>query len=92
MDSVKRKGYTTKNDMNPALCDELALTWIKGIAEKVFEHKVPKDLIINLDQTPLRFTSPSKAPFTEKGSETFPIVKLDDKGQIIATFIVTLSG
>ena len=61
--------------MNPALCDELALTWIKVIAEKVFEHKVPKDLIIKLYQTPLRFTTPSKTPFTERGSETVPNVK-----------------
>ena len=36
-----------------ALYDELAFTWKKRIAEKVFEQKIRNVLILNFDQTPL---------------------------------------
>ena len=88
---IKRRGTTVKRTMNPALYDELDFTWQKRIAEKVFEHKIRNDLILNFDQTPLGFTCPAKATFTEKNAETVPIGNLDDKRQITGTFVVNLS-
>ena len=78
--------------MNPALYDDLAFTWKKKIAGKVFEHKIHNDLILNFDRTPLRFTCPAKATFTEKNAETVPTGNLDDKRHITGTFVVNLSG
>ena len=92
MNWVKRRGTTAKRTMNPALYDELAFTWKKKIAEKVFEYKIHNDLILNFDQTPLGFTCPAKTTFTEKNPETVPIGNLDDKRQIAGTFVVNLSG
>ena len=92
MNWVKRRGTTAKLTMNPALYDELAFTWKKKIAEKVFEHKIHNDLILSFDQTPLGFTCPAKTTFTEKNAETVPIGNLDDKRQITGTFVVNLSG
>ena len=77
--------------MNPALYDELVFTWKKNIAEKVLEHKIHNDLILNFDQTPLGFSCPAKTTFTEKNAETVPIRNLDDKRQITGTFVVNLS-
>ena len=56
MNRVKRRGTTAKRTMNLALYEELAFIWQKKIAEKVFEHKIYNDLILNFDQTPLGFT------------------------------------
>ena len=92
MNWVKRRGTTAKQTMNPALYDELAFTWKKKIVEKVFEHKIHNDLILNFDQTPLGFTCPAKTTFTEKNAETAPIGNLGDKRQITGTFVVNLSG
>ena len=64
----------------------------KKIAERVLEHKIHNDLILNFDQTPLGFTCPAKTTFTEKKVETVPIGNLDDKHQITGTFVVNLSG
>ena len=64
----------------------------KKVAEKVFEHKIHNDLILNSDQTPLGFTCPAKTTFMEKNAETVPIGNLDDKRQITGTFVVNLSG
>ena len=92
MNWVKRRGATAKRTMNPALYDELAFTWKKKIAEKVFERKVHDDLILNFEQTALGFTCPAKTLFTKKNAETVPIANLDDKRQITGTFVVNLSG
>ena len=92
MNWVKRRGTTAKRTMNRALHDELAFTWKKKIAEKVFEHKIHNDLILNFDQTPLGFTYSAKTTFTEKNAETVPVGNLDDKRQITGTFVVSLSG
>ena len=58
MDWVKKRHYRKKRDMNLALYDELVFAWKKKIAEAVFEHKIPSDLTLNFDQTPLGFASP----------------------------------
>ena len=92
MNWVKRRGATAKRTMNPALYDVLAFTWKKKIAEKVFEHKIHNDLILNFDQTPIGFTCPAITTFTEKNAEIVPIGNLDDKRQITGTFVVNLSG
>ena len=92
MNCVKRRGTTAKRAMNPSHYDELVFTWKKKIAEKGFQHNVPKDLILNFDQTLLWFTCPAKTTFTDRNSETVPIGNLDDKRQITGTFIVNLSG
>ena len=60
MNWVKRRGTTAKRAVNSSLYDELAFTWKKKIAEKVFQHNIPKDLILNFDQTPLGFACPAK--------------------------------
>ena len=78
--------------MNPSLYDELAFTWKKKIAEKVFQHNIPEDLILNFDQTPLGFTCPAKTTFTDRNSEIVPIGNLNDKRQITGTSVVNLSG
>ena len=51
-----------------------------------------RSLILNFDQTPLGFTSPSKVTFMEINSQNVPIAKIDDKRTIIGTFTVSLDG
>ena len=56
------------------------------------EHDIPKELILNLDQTPLSYVSPGKYTFNPKGAKTVPIKGIDDKRQITATFRVSMTG
>ena len=92
MNWSRRKGTTGKRAMNPSLHEELCFTWKKKIAELVFENKMHRSLILNFDQTPLGFTSPSKVTFTEKNSQNVPIANIDDKRTITGTFTVSLDG
>ena len=69
LDWIKQKGTTAKREMNPALYDKLVFTKRK----KIFEHKIPSNLILNFDQTPLGFVSPSKTMYTKKNFQELPL-------------------
>lgn len=66
----KRRGTTAKREMNPALYEELSFTWKKNIATLVLDHKIPDDLIFNLDQTPLAYVCASKTTMAPRGAST----------------------
>ena len=56
------------------------------------EHDIPKELILNLDQTPLPHVSPGKYTFNPKCATRVPIKGIDDKRQITATFTVSMTA
>ena len=70
---------------------EEKLTSQKKISGVIFEHDIPKELIINLDQTPLSYVSPGKYTFDVTSVKIDPIKGIDDKRQITATFAISMS-
>ena len=73
MNWTKRKGTTGKIEPSKQFLLEEKLTFQKKISGVIFEHDIPKELIINLDQTPLSYVSPGKYTFDVKGVKTVPI-------------------
>ena len=76
---TKRKGTTGKVEPSQQFLDEEKLTFQRNISTIIEDHDIPKDLILNLDQTPLSFVSPGKYAFNPKGAKTVPIKGVDDK-------------
>ena len=58
MDWNKRKGTNRKIEPSKQFLLEEELTFQKKISGIIFEHDIPKELIINLDQTLLSYVSP----------------------------------
>ena len=92
MNWVKRKGTTGKIEPSKQFFFEEKLTYQKKISGAIFYHDIPKQLIVNLDQTPLSYVSPGKYTFDVKDVKTVPIKGIDDKRQITATFAISMSG
>ena len=67
------------------------LTFQKKISGAIFYHDFSKELIVNLDQTPLSYVSPGKYTFDIKGIKTVRIKDIDEKCQITATFAISVS-
>ena len=86
MDWVKRKGTTGKVEPCSKFLEEEKFTFQRAITKPVSDRDIPIKLVLNLDQTPGKYT------FDLKGSKTVPIKGVDDKRQITATFTVTASG
>ena len=55
-------------------------------------HGIIKELILNLDQTPLPCVSPGKHTFNSKGAKAVPIKGIDDMRQITETFTVSMTA
>ena len=89
MNWTKRTGTTGKVEPSERFLLEEKLTFQKKISGVIFEHDIPKELIINLDQTPLSYVSPGKYTFDVKGVKTVPIKGIDDKQQMTATFTIS---
>ena len=55
-------------------------------------EEIPPELIINFDQTGLKYVPVGDWTMAKKGSKSVPIFGLGDKRQITAVFASTLSG
>ena len=87
----KRKGTTGNVDSPPQVLAEEKFTFQRTISTAILEHNIPA-LVVNLNQTPLSYVSPGKYTFNFKGAKNVPIKGIDDKRQISATFVVSLTG
>ena len=68
MDWTKRRGTKAKQEMHPALYEELSFSWKKKLADMILLHDIPEELIFNLDQTPLAFVAAPKTTMAPCGS------------------------
>ena len=71
MNWVKIKGTTGKIEPFQQLLLEKKLTFRKKISGAIFYHDIPKELIVNLNQTPLSYVSPGKYIFDVKVLKPF---------------------
>ena len=92
LDFVKRKATTAKPLLAPGLIKEVGLSFYNEINEIVHAHKIPADLIINIDQTPLPFVLISKYTLEKKGKSRVPVLGTSDYRQITGTFAITMAG
>ena len=93
MDWVKRKGTTEKVKPSPQffLAEEKFASQIV-ISTVVYNHDIPADPVIKLDQTPLSYVCPGKYTFNSNGAKNVPIKDLDGKRLITATFAISATG
>ena len=62
------------------------------MSEKIKEHNIPPELVLNADQTPSSYVSVGKSTMAARGGKSIPIKGLTDKRNITLTFVVSLSG
>ena len=92
MEWSERKGTTGKIEPSKQFLLVEKLTFQRHIASIIEEHEIPKELLLNLDQTPLSYVFFGKYTFNPKGAKTVPIKGKDEKRQITATYTVSMSG
>ena len=65
---ARRKSATAKPLIAPGLIKEIGFSFHKEIHELVKWFNIPKELVINIDQTPLRFVLVSSYTIEKKGN------------------------
>ena len=81
-----RIATTEKIPVAPGLLKETKLSFQRKIKTLQTMHRVPEDLILNLDQTPLSYVCSASHTLHEKGAKSVPLVGKGKKKQI------TMSG
>ena len=74
------------------LTSEIKLDFLYRIALAIKDHKIPKILCVNGDETGLNLCPSSKRTFSQRGSIQVPISAFGDKRQITAFLLVNVLG
>lgn len=92
MGFVRRMKTTGKPEIPAGAKKEAELLYLHEIVAYIEEHKIPSSLVMNLDQTPLKFIPVSHHTLAKKGAKCVAIAGSSDKRSITGTFIITLDG
>ena len=89
---VKRMATTSKIPVAPGLLKEEQLTFQGKILALIKWHGLPKDLVLNFDQTPLSHIIVGYNTLDFEGTKSVPLKGKGKGKQITGTFTVSASG
>lgn len=89
---TKRHATTGKVRLTAAYTDEVSLRFTSKIAADVKKHSIPEELIINWDQTPLKYVPCGQWTMAEKGSSKVALAGLSDKRAITGVLASSAAG
>ena len=90
MSFVRHAGMTGKVEIPAGAKTEVELTFLHKIVNKVEKFQILLSLVLNLDQTNLKYVSMDKTKMAKKDSNSV-ISGLSDKRSMTATFTTTLT-
>ena len=88
---VKRKATKAARKLPPDF-SELKAAYLRRIQDEVTAHDIPRDLLINWDQTGSKLVPVSQWTMAQEGSKQVPVVGKEDKREITVLLAVTASG
>ena len=89
----KRRLRTTgKVEIPEGARKEAELLFIHNIVSVVERYEIPDSLIMNMDQTPLKYVPAMNHTMAKRNSKSVAIAGSTDKRSITGTFVITLDG
>ena len=92
MGFVRRMATTGKVPISEEVRKEVEMTYFHSIVTTIENKKIPKSLVINLDQTPSKYVPGCNKTLAPKGVKNVSIAGSTDKRTITATFSITMDG
>ena len=92
MGYVKRRKTSSKLEIPDAARKEIEFLFYHEIDTYVEKFKITPFIILNLDQTPLKYVPVSQETMAPCGSTVVTIERTNDKRMITGTFAITFSG
>ena len=87
----KRKGTKAAKKI-PANFEEIKKNFLDEFERVCKEHSIPDHLVINWDQTGLKYVPVGGLTLEKKGSKQVPLIGLEDKRQITVLLAATMAG
>ena len=92
MNYVRRRKTSSKVDIPENARKEIEFLFLHEIVSKVEKHSIPSELIINMDQTPLKYVPVGNTTLAPRGETSVTVEGSADKRMITGTFAITLKG
>jgi len=92
MGFTRRMKTTGKVEIPEGAKQEAELLFLHSIVTLMEEHNIPESLVMNLDQTPLKYVPVSNNTMATRGVKSVAIAGSGDKRGITGTFVITLDG
>ena len=92
MNFVKRRKISSKVDIPDKACKEIEFSFLHEITPKIEKHNIPPELILNIDQIPLKYVPVDNETLAPRGETSVTIEGSSDKRSITATFAISLHG
>ena len=89
---TRRMGTTTRPPVPQGLYSECRREYLRDVHDKVKEHGIPLEQVLNADQTPSSYVFVGRSTMAARGAKSVPIKGLTDKRNITLTFVVSFSG
>ena len=88
----RRKETTGKPPLPKGAVEEAGIIFHHRIAKLVEKYKIPPSMIINIDQTPMKYAPVANFTLNKRGEKDIAIKGIDYKKAITATFGITMKG
>ena len=92
MNFVKRRKTSSKVGIPDKARKEIEFLVLHEIVTKVEKHNIPPELILNIDQTPLKCVPAGNETLAPRGETSVTIEGSSDKRSITRTFAISLHG
>ena len=92
MNFVKRRKTSSKLDIPDGARKEMEFLFLHDIVSKVEKYNIPSALIINIDQTPLKYVPVGNETLAARGEQSVTIEGSADKRSITGTFAISFNG
>ena len=91
MHFVRRRKTSSKVDIPDGARKEIEFLFLHDVLSKVEKYKIPPALIINFDQTPLKYVPVGNETLSKQGAQSVTIDGSSDKRSITGTFGISLT-
>ena len=92
MKFVRRFTTTGKIEIPDGIKKEAGLLFIHDIVHHIETNNIPESMVLNIEETPLKYVPCGKTTMAEKSSSAVPVNGVSDKRMITATFAILLDG
>ena len=88
MGCVRRFATTGKVELPQGVKREAELLYIHDIVNLIETYKIPKSMVLNLDQTPLKYVPCGKTTLAKQNTNSVPVSGVSDKRMVTAAFTI----
>ena len=89
---VRRAATTYKVEISEGAKKQAELFYLHTIFSTTEKYQIPKSMVLNLDQTPLKYAPCSRHTLERKNAKHVAIAGTPYKKAITVTFVITLEG